>query len=55
MPPALIAFLVTRLDRSLHAARRMVAALDAEALAQGRPITRALAAAVLDRVQPALP
>ena len=34
--------------RSIAAARDLVAALDARALAQGRPVTRALAAELLD-------
>jgi chromosomal replication initiation ATPase DnaA len=38
-----------RLERSLGAARAYVAALDREALAQGRPVTRALAAEVMER------
>lgn len=46
--PALIAFLITRMDRSIGAARQLVARLDTHALALGRPITRALAADVLD-------
>jgi chromosomal replication initiation ATPase DnaA len=41
---ALISFLVTRLERSFAAARAAVATLDAEALRQQRPVTRALAA-----------
>jgi chromosomal replication initiation ATPase DnaA len=41
--PNLIAYLIPRMDRSLHAAALMVAALDARALALGRPVTRALA------------
>lgn len=41
--PGLIAFLAARIDRSLSAASRAVAALDARALALGRPVTRALA------------
>lgn len=45
--PALIGWLVARMDRSLAAAREVVAALDARALAEGRPITRALAAEVV--------
>ena len=47
-PPAL-AFAALRLERSLAAARAFVAALDAEALAQGRPVTRALAAKVIEK------
>lgn len=46
--PALIPYLVARMERSFDAANRLVAALDAAALAAGRPVTRALAAAVLD-------
>lgn len=49
VPPNLIAYLALRMDRSIHAARQLVAALDARALALGRPITRALAAEVLDK------
>jgi chromosomal replication initiation ATPase DnaA len=46
--PNLIAYLITRMPRSIGAARGLVAALDAAALAKARPITRALAAEVLD-------
>jgi chromosomal replication initiation ATPase DnaA len=46
----LIPYLVSRMPRSVGAARGLVAALDAEALAGGRPITRALAGDVLDRM-----
>jgi chromosomal replication initiation ATPase DnaA len=46
-PPAL-AYAALRLERSLDAARAFVAALDREALAQRRPITRALAAEVIE-------
>ncbi|MCL7465005.1 DnaA/Hda family protein [Phaeovulum sp. NW3] len=46
--PALIPWLVLRMDRSLATARRVVAALDARALAKGTAITRQLAAEVLD-------
>jgi chromosomal replication initiation ATPase DnaA len=45
--PALVAYIARRLERSLGAARRLVEALDAEALAQGRKVTRAMAAALL--------
>lgn len=48
VPLNLIAYLVQRMDRSIAAARDMVATLDARALALGRPVTRALAAEVLD-------
>lgn len=50
VPPALIPFLVARMDRSLAAAQGLVARLDAEALASGRPINRALAAGLLTPV-----
>jgi chromosomal replication initiation ATPase DnaA len=46
-PPAL-AYAALRLERSLDAARNFVAALDREALARRRPITRALAAQVME-------
>ncbi len=48
VPPNLIPFLVSRMERSIAAARTLVAALDAAALAKGRPVTRALAGEVLD-------
>jgi chromosomal replication initiation ATPase DnaA len=47
VPPNLIAYLTPRIDRSIGAARDIVAQLDARALAKGRAITRALAAEVL--------
>jgi len=46
--PTLITYLVARMVRSLGAAQALVARLDAHALAKSRPITRALAAEVLD-------
>lgn len=48
----LIPYLVSRMPRQISAARRLVAALDARALAEARPITRQLAGDVLDRVFP---
>ena len=48
VPANLIPYLVLRMDRSIAAARDLVAALDARALALGRPVTRALAAELLD-------
>lgn len=48
VPPNLIPYLVARMDRSFAAAREWVKFLDARALALGRPVTRALAAEVLD-------
>ncbi|MEP2919403.1 chromosomal replication initiator DnaA [Sulfitobacter sp.] len=50
MPPAdVIPYLLKRMDRSFAAARDVVEALDRESLAAKRPITRALAAVVLDK------
>jgi chromosomal replication initiation ATPase DnaA len=46
--PALIAFLLPRMDRSFDAARALVADLDAAALARGTAVTRGLAANLLD-------
>lgn len=43
----LIAFMLVRMERSLAALRDLVAALDREALARKRPLTRALAAELL--------
>lgn len=48
VPPNLIPYLVQRMPRSIGAARSLVAALDARALEQRKPVTRALAAEVLD-------
>ena len=48
VPPNLIPYLANRMERSIAAARHLVAALDARALAEGRPVTRALAAELLD-------
>ena len=43
----LVSFLTSRMERSFAAARRLVEALDHEALRQKRPVTRALAAELL--------
>jgi chromosomal replication initiation ATPase DnaA len=53
---SLVGFLATRIERSFAAAREVVEALDREALRLKRPLTRALAAGVLNRVvqQPSL-
>ncbi len=45
--PPVIAYIALRIERSLAAAREVVAALDREALAQGRRVTRAMAAELL--------
>ena len=47
VPANLIPYLVSHMPRSIDAARGLVAALDARALALGRPVTRALAADLL--------
>ncbi len=44
---ALVSYLVTRIERTVTAARRAVALLDTEALRLRRPVTRALAAELL--------
>jgi len=49
VPPTLIPYLIARMERSFTAAWALVARLDAQALAEGRPITRQLASALLDR------
>ena len=46
---ALIAYLMTRMERSFGAARALVSALDAEALRRKRPLTRTLAAEIFRR------
>ncbi|MFN4130520.1 MAG: chromosomal replication initiator DnaA [Paracoccaceae bacterium] len=46
--PSLIPWLVARMERSIAAARALVAAMDARALAQGKPITKATAQGLLD-------
>jgi chromosomal replication initiation ATPase DnaA len=45
--PHVIAYIALRVERSLGAARELVAMLDNEALTQGRRITRAMASAAL--------
>jgi len=47
-PPNLIAYAVTRMERSFAAAQALVAQLDQRALERGGAITRALAGEVLD-------
>jgi chromosomal replication initiation ATPase DnaA len=46
-PPQVITFLAARMERSLDAARRIVAEIDRLALARGGRITRNIAAEVL--------
>jgi chromosomal replication initiation ATPase DnaA len=50
--PALVDYLVSRIDRSFAAAREAVDRLDRAALAEGRPVNRALAARLLDKDAP---
>ena len=51
MPRAdVIPYLVLRIDRSFSAARDIVAAMDKHSLAKHKPLTRALAAQVLDNL-----
>ena len=47
---SVVEYLALRIERSLDAARTVVAALDREALAKNRPITRPIAADVLRRL-----
>jgi len=44
--PAVIAYIALRIERSLSAARGIVEALDREALARGKAVTRAMAASM---------
>ena len=48
--PAVVAFLVARMERSFETARQLAAALDTAALAEGRAITVPLAKAALARL-----
>ena len=50
--PQVVDWLVTRMDRSMAFARRLVAALDRAALAEGRAVTRPLAQGVLASLTP---
>ena len=52
VPANLIPYLISRMPRSIGAARALVAALDARALAEARPITRSLAGDLLDDLFP---
>ncbi|MBZ4022222.1 chromosomal replication initiator DnaA [Rhodobacter sp. TJ_12] len=51
VPPTLVSWLVPRMERSLGTARALVAALDARALAERKPITRTMAGEVLDSLR----
>ena len=48
--PDLIGYLLPRMDRSLAAVNRLVEALDLEALALRKPVTKSIAASVLDKL-----
>lgn len=48
--PDVVPFLVARMDRSFDAARRIVAALDAQSMSEKRRITRPMAADLLRRL-----
>lgn len=49
-PSSVIEWLSLRMDRDLGLARRLVAAMDARALSDRRPVTRTLAAETLDNL-----
>lgn len=49
-PPGLIDWLVPRMDRDLGLARRLVAALDAETMAERRGLTRTIAGDLLEQL-----
>ncbi len=51
VPQEVVSYLLTRMERSLAAARQLVAALDEAALREKRRITRPLAARVLESLQ----
>ncbi len=55
VPAGVIEYLLRRIDRSFAAAQQIVARIDQRALAQKRPVTRALAAEVLDSAAAAAP
>jgi chromosomal replication initiation ATPase DnaA len=50
--PRVVAYVATRMERSLGAARRLAAMLDKEALEKGRRITRAMAAEIMRKIAP---
>ncbi|RMF04951.1 MAG: chromosomal replication initiator DnaA [Alphaproteobacteria bacterium] len=49
VPPHVITYLAARMERSMDAARAIAEALDRKSLERGRPITRQLAAEVLEQ------
>lgn len=52
VPAGLIDWLLPRMDRDLGLARRLVAALDQQAMAEKRAVTRKMAALLLDKLMP---
>jgi len=50
--PHVIAYIASRIERSLGAARRVVAILDREALAKGQRVTRAMASELMREIAP---
>ena len=58
--PSVVGYIALRIERSLEAARGIVAELDREALARGKPVTRSMAAPTASRrrrnvIRPAAP
>ncbi|WP_010142041.1 DnaA/Hda family protein [Oceanicola sp. S124] len=49
--PDVIPFLLRRIERSFTAARQVAAALDAQSLAEKRPVTRAMASRLLEQLE----
>ncbi len=50
--PQVIAYLATRMERSMESARRLVEAIDRAALSKGRKITRQLASQIIAEIDP---
>jgi len=50
--PQVIAYLATRMERSMESARRLVDAVDKAALSKGRRITRQLASQIMAEIDP---
>ena len=50
--PKLLAYVLSRMERSIASAEALVARLDRESLASGRRITRGMVASVLEDGQP---
>lgn len=52
VPPSVVAYVIPRMERSFAGVQRIASRLDAAAMASQKPITRALARAVLDSDPP---